>query len=274
MPTGLTSSKDVYHSGDGGLYAELIQNRAFQGTTVNVDGSGHIDPPFQTLEYWHSTGLVALTLDNATPSLSEALPWHMRVDIAANATGDAGFWNEGYWGMNVNSSTTYTASFYLRGSFSGQMRGTFKSGTSNLELGSTVFNVSQNACSGWVKYEESFKPFSSGSDGNNTFSITFDAANLGGQILRFNMISVFPQTYQNSNSVLRDDLAQAIQDINGKFLRFPGGNNLEGQSSPYRWKWNETIGSLIDRPGRPGTWGYYNTDGFGLLEMMQVTLPI
>jgi alpha-N-arabinofuranosidase len=258
----LTGSKDVYHSGDGGLYAELIQNRAFQGTTAN-------QPPFQTLEYWHTEGSDVLTLDNDAPALSDALPWHMRVDVAQSATGDTGFWNEGYWGMDVNQATNYTASFYLRGDYTGEIRGAFWSNTTNSKLGDTVFDVSQTESDGWIKYEKSFMPIFSAPDEKNTFHITFDGAKTSGKSLRFNLISVFPQTYKNSNSELRQDLAQALNDIGGKFLRFPGGNNMEGQSSPYLWKWNETIGPLIDRPGRPGTWGYYNTDGFGLLEMIQ-----
>ena len=48
----------------------------------------------------------------------------------------------------------------------------------------------------------------------------------------------------------------------------PGGNNIEG-SDPYHWKWNETIGPLKDRPGYPGTWGYENTNGLGLVEYLQ-----
>jgi alpha-N-arabinofuranosidase len=40
----------------------------------------------------------------------------------------------------------------------------------------------------------------------------------------------------------------------------------EGDISRYPWRWNETIGPLKDRPGRPGTWSYQNTDGLGLIE--------
>ena len=43
---------------------------------------------------------------------------------------------------------------------------------------------------------------------------------------------------------------------------------MEGYSIARRWKWWETIGPLKDRPGRPGDWSYYNTDGLGLLEYM------
>ncbi len=34
------------------------------------------------------------------------------------------------------------------------------------------------------------------------------------------------------------------------------------------WKWSKTIGDLTERPGRSGDWGYYNTDGLGLIEYM------
>lgn len=54
-----------------------------------------------------------------------------------------------------------------------------------------------------------------------------------------------------------------------KFLRFPGGNNLEGTTIPNRWKWNETIGPLKDRPGRGTPWSYHETSGLGLVEYME-----
>jgi alpha-N-arabinofuranosidase len=63
-------------------------------------------------------------------------------------------------------------------------------------------------------------------------------------------------------------LAEALYDIKPKFLRCPGGNNIEGQSIESRWKWWETLGPLENRPGRVGDWGYYNTDGLGLMEYL------
>lgn len=44
----------------------------------------------------------------------------------------------------------------------------------------------------------------------------------------------------------------------------------EGDTYGYRWRWNLTIGPLTQRPGRPGTWAYQNTDGLGLIEYLQV----
>jgi alpha-N-arabinofuranosidase len=252
----------------------LIQNRAFQGTTVNVDSSGAAEGPFQTLQYWHTSGSDTLTLDNDAPHLTSALPWQMRVDVAEGATGPTGFWNEGYWGMNITTATRYAANFYLRGNYNGQILCAFWSNTTNSMLGSTTFTVSQSEADGWVPYAQTFTTTASAPDADNTFHLTFDGASTAGTSLRFQMISVFQQTYKNSNNGLRIDLAEAVNEIGGKYLRMPGGNNMEGLSAPYQWKWNETIGPIINRPGRPGTWGYVNTDGLGLLEMMQANLSL
>jgi hypothetical protein len=37
-------------------------------------------------------------------------------------------------------------------------------------------------------------------------------------------------------------------------------NATQGQSFSSRWQWNATVGSLVDRPGRMGDWGYINTE--------------
>ena len=197
----------------------------------------------------------------------------MRVDADQNANGLTGFWNEGFWGFNVTVATTYTVSFYLRGSYSGDLQTSFYSNTSNSELGQVTFSVSQTENDGWVRYEQTLEVHTSAPDEKNTFRLTYEGSKIAGGSLRFSLISAFPETWDNSASRLRQDLASDLFALNGKFLRMPGGNNMEGQSSPYLWNWNATLGPLTDRPGRPGTWGYYNTDGFGLLEMMQVLVP-
>jgi len=44
---------------------------------------------------------------------------------------------------------------------------------------------------------------------------------------------------------------------------------MEGISIDTRWQWKKNIGPLIDRPGRPGNWGYFNSDGLGYLEFLE-----
>ena len=52
------------------------------------------------------------------------------------------------------------------------------------------------------------------------------------------------------------------------FLRFPGGNYLEGNRIETRFDWKKMIGPLVDRPTHPGTWNYHSSDGMGLLEFL------
>lgn len=77
---------------------------------------------------------------------------------------------------------------------------------------------------------------------NNSFAITMDASEVAGNTFYISLVSLFPETYKNRPNGLRRDLAQHIKDLNPKFLRFPGGNNIEGYSIDQRWKWQNTIG--------------------------------
>jgi alpha-N-arabinofuranosidase len=53
------------------------------------------------------------------------------------------------------------------------------------------------------------------------------------------------------------------------FLRFPGGNYLEGDHIPERYEWKKTIGPLANRPTHPSPWRYISSDGMGLLEFLE-----
>jgi alpha-N-arabinofuranosidase len=62
---------------------------------------------------------------------------------------------------------------------------------------------------------------------------------------------------------------QMLVDMNPKFLRFPGGNYLEGDTIETRFDWKKTIGPLEQRHGHQCPWGYRSTDGLGLLEFCE-----
>lgn len=106
----------------------------------------------------------------------------------------------------------------------------------------------------YTKFETVLKPCVFAPNSNNTFAITFDAKEAAGQAFYFDLISLFPPTYKDRPNGLRKDLAENLHNLAPKFLRFPGGNNMEGLSIDTRWQWKKNIGPLIDRPGRPGNW--------------------
>jgi alpha-N-arabinofuranosidase len=62
---------------------------------------------------------------------------------------------------------------------------------------------------------------------------------------------------------------QMLVDLKPEFLRFPGGNYVEGDTVETRFEWKKTIGPLEERPGHACPWGYHSTDGMGLLEFLE-----
>jgi len=85
---------------------------------------------------------------------------------------------------------------------------------------------------------------------NNRFVIS--AASKG--TLWFNLVSLFPPTYHDRANGNRVDLMQLLADLNPAFLRFPGGNYLEGDTVAQRFPWETTLGDLEQRPGHRGPW--------------------
>lgn len=195
----------------------------------------------------------------------------MRIDVPEGTTGTVGFYNDGFWGFGVDASKRYISSLYLRGNYNGAITTYFQNTVTGDQLSSASVSVAQQSSDGWLQHQtHSFYPTASATDANNTFYYTFDGTQLAGQSIYVNLLSTFKQTYNNRNNGLREDLAQAVLDIGASWIRLPGGNNMEGSASPWWYNYTKTIGSLVDRPGRPGTWGDINTDGFGILEQMQM----
>lgn len=255
--------EDINHSGDGGLYGELLQNRAFQGQTPSTSGA---------LASWSAVGGSSISVAGATtvPPVSSALPNSLLLSVPSTSSGAAvGFANSGFWGIKVAASQTYIASFFAKltaGSFSGPL--TVSLATAN---GATIFasaNVT-GLTGAWQQFTVKLTPGTSARDGNNVFRVTVDGAAARGSSVAFALLSLFPPTFKNRPNGMRADIAQALADAKPAFWRFPGGNNVEGGSIPQFWNWTATVGPLVNRPGRQGDWGYFNTDGLGLLEYLQ-----
>ena len=256
------------------MYAELIYNRAFQGSEMFPS----------SLAGWNPINGAALSLQKLATPLSWALPYSMNV-AAGSSAGKAGFANSGYWGMDVKVQT-YTGSFYVKGSYKGSFTASLQSNLTGETFGS-VDVVSQSVAGEWTQHNFTLVPLKAAQNSNNTFAITFDPAvsancavgrkdadrfapqGVKDGSLDFNLISLFPPTYKNRPNGLRPDLMEAFAELNPKFFRLPGGNMLEGNTQTSWWKWNETIGPLKDRPGMPNVWNYQITYGLGLVEYME-----
>lgn len=164
--------------------------------------------------------------------------------------------DSGWWGIDVKVQP-YNGSFWVHGSYTGDFTASLVSDLTNDTFGSET--IAAQSGSGWTQYNYSLTPTTAAPSSNNSFVLTFDATCVQGGSLDFNLISLFPPTYKNRPNGMRPDLMEALAQLNPSFLRLAGGNNIEGIDPPNLWYWNQTIGPLTDRPGRPGTWGYENT---------------
>jgi alpha-N-arabinofuranosidase len=236
----------------------LIQNRAFQYSPafpVNTD-------------HYFSINNAALSIEFLDEPLSDALPASMHVGAGngSYSTGKIGFKNDGYWGMDVRVQT-YTGSFWVKGAYNGSFTASLDSNLTSDNFGS-VEVPSKSVANDWTEHTFELVPEKDAPNSNNTFSITFDGAAAGGG-LDFNLISLFPPTYKNRKNGLRVDIAEALADMNPHFLRFPGGNMLEGLTNDTRWDWKNSLGPLRSRPGFQGVWGYQQTNGLGMVEYLE-----
>lgn len=167
--------------------------------------------------------------------------------------------------MDIDADTTYTGSFYSLGAYSGNFTASLVSDITNETLASVSF-AGSSVAGNWTKHGYTLVPSADAPTSNNSLVLTFNASS--GDELNFNLISLFPPTYNDRPNGNRKDLMETLAALNAKHFRIPGGNNIEGNEPPNRWAWNLTLGDLTQRPGRLGTWGYENTDGVGLVEYM------
>ena len=90
-------------------------------------------------------------------------------------------------------------------------------------------------------------------------------------VMDVDMVSLMPEdTYKGHG--LRKDLAQALADLNPKFLRFPGGCVVHGGGDGFwnTYRWKTTVGPKEQRRALKNTWGYHQSMGLGYYEYCQL----
>ncbi|HEX4006810.1 MAG TPA: alpha-L-arabinofuranosidase C-terminal domain-containing protein [Acidobacteriaceae bacterium] len=245
-------TEEINYSYDGGLYAEMVRNRTFLS-----DWSGIND--WLLLEKGNAAA--SLDLDDKTGP-SGALPRSLKVVVtAADAHSPAGVLNDGYWGMAVRPNTVYHGSFYAKSTGPDAVTASLVNDASGRVLAqATVPGIGSE----WKPFTFVLKTGAVGGGAGNHLELT--VARPG--TLWLQLVSLFPPTYHDRANGNRPDLMEKLAAMHPAFLRFPGGNYLEGDRIADRYPWKKTIGPLVDRPGHPSPWNYMSTDGMGLLEFL------
>ncbi|WP_037682479.1 LamG-like jellyroll fold domain-containing protein [Streptomyces griseus] len=251
--------EDINHSGEGGIYAELVQNRSMMADDT-------------TPVHWSAVGGTSLALDTTTP-LNDVLKRSLKVVLPSGtgAGSRAGVANDGFWGIPVHPRTAYTARLFAKASRPiGPLTVAIESAD-----GATVYASARTPHVGTAFPDRPFElTLRTGSGapvtGDAVLTVTTTDASAAGETLWLQHVSLFPPTYNDRPNGLRIDLVEKLVALKPKFLRFPGGNFLEGNTIATRFNWKNTIGPVWERPGHmDDAWGYWSTDGLGLLEYLE-----
>lgn len=230
-------TEEINHCYDGGLYAELIRNRAF------------LDDPAAPV-HWsvvNDNGAAATIALDPTNSFNDKLTTSLRLTVTKAAKDQpAGVANSGYWGIPVQPNTRYHASLWARAEsgFSGPLTVSIVS-----EDGRSVYASEKIAKlnAQWNRCELTLNTGKVAPTANARFVITLDQPGT----VWLGLVSLFPPTWNDRPNGLRKDIMQMLVDLNPKFLRFPGGNYLEGDTVENRFPWKKTLGPIEERHGHP-----------------------
>jgi len=249
-------TEEINYSYDGGLYAELVNNRTFQTNR----GPGTTD--WTILQNGDARATMAI---DKTTGPSAALPLSLKLTVDTASPGsEAGIVNSGYWGIPVHPATQYHGSFYAKADSPNIGAVTVRIVDNN--TGAAVGTATVPALSTeWKRYEYTLKTGAVAASSTNHLTLSVQHPGTAW----FTLVSLFPPTYQNTPNGNRIDLMEKLAAMHPAFLRFPGGNYLEGDHINERYEWKKTIGSLVDRSTHPSPWNYHSSDGLGLLEFFE-----
>ena len=247
--------EDINYSADGGLYAELIQNRDFEYEPSDREGDKN----------WNSTHSWKLEGENATFTISTSDPIHPNnphyAVLKTNQPG-AALTNTGFDGIALKAGEKYDFSLFARipeGSKSGKLLVHLVDADGTVQ-GETTVTVSSRS---WKTYKAVLTAKASA---DTHLELHPQSA---GEI-ELDMISLFPQnTFKGRKNGLRPDLAQTLADMHPRFVRFPGGCVAHGDGLKNIYQWKNTIGPLEARKPARNLWGYHQSMGLGYYEYFQ-----
>lgn len=260
--------EDISSSADGGLYAELVQNGSFEFNLAERDGWGP-GTAWRVVRPGHSLGLAQALQQEP---LHANNPNYMRLNIERvghyyDYDGWTGFGleNNGFDGISVKQGARYDFSLFARcvDGKDKQVRVVLLvPGKERKVLADTTITVSSKA---WKKYAATL----TASDDCPKAALQVLALNTG--VMDVDMLSLMPQdTYKGHG--LRRDLAEALEALNPKFMRFPGGCVVHGGGDGFwnTYRWKTTVGPKEQRRQLKNTWGYHQSMGLGYYEYFQL----
>lgn len=280
--------EDIDHALDGGINANLVDNGSFQqynwptALPSSVSNRGPNDDRYSTsattIYSWRSVtkGSAAGTATIVgTSPMNTNNTYNVEINITTAGTGTTrgyGIAANGYStstatntttaSMPINAGVSYDLEMYLRGQYSGDVLVFLESSSGTLNSNILTFNTDSND---WTKVAGSLTALRTE---DNRLAI------IGNEVGKFYLdyVTLLPEAstlwHGGAAGGLRNDLVSAVEDLNPKFLRFPGGCASEGKSEDRLYRWKDTVGSKEERKQIPNYWGYWSSNEIGYYEYL------
>ncbi|MFJ9102741.1 alpha-L-arabinofuranosidase C-terminal domain-containing protein [Streptomyces sp. NPDC102405] len=252
--------EDINRAADGGLYAELVQNRSFEYSTAD-------NSSYTPLTSWTVSGTGQVL--NDAGRLGERNRNYLSLGAGSSVT------NAGYnAGIHVDEGKRYDFSVWARADAGTTLTVSLQDADGTLATARKV-TVTK---SGWAQYKATFTATRTSSDGRLTVASSAATA--------LDMVSLFPRdTYRGEPNGLRKDLAEKIAALHPGFVRFPGGclvntGSMEDYSAASVWQrkrsyqWKDTVGPVEQRATNANFWGYSQSYGLGYYEYFRLSEDI
>ncbi|MFF7563539.1 alpha-L-arabinofuranosidase C-terminal domain-containing protein [Streptomyces pseudovenezuelae] len=252
--------EDINRAADGGLYAELVQNRSFEYSTAD-------NSSYTPLTSWTVDGTAQVVNDDGR--LAERNRAYLSLAAGSSVT------NAGYnTGIHVDAGKKYDFSVWARSAAGNTLSVSLQDADGTLATAREVAVTK----SGWARYQVTFTATRTSSAGRLTVASSAAAA--------LDMVSLFPRdTYRGEPNGLRKDLAEKVAALHPGFVRFPGGclvntGSMDDYSEASGWQrkrsyqWKDTIGPVEQRATNANFWGYNQSYGLGYYEYFRLSEDI
>lgn len=243
--------EDINYAADGGLYAEMLENRsfAFQDCwgTVGDYYTKH-DPGYG----WSATqdcGQGRMDYVTGSP-LTRENPYYLR--FTADYAGQ-GFANKAYEGVRLEKGKQYRASFYARCvSYEGDLKvSVVKDRVRFASADVACVHAPQGSWQKWIRYEAVLEAKEDVRGAQFVIALTAPG------VVEFDFVSLMP--CDAVAGVFRKDLFDLLKGLHPGFLRFPGGCIIEGNTLENRYRWKESVGAPEHRRVNFNRWAVHDT---------------
>ena len=272
--------EDINHAADGGLYPEMIRNRAFEDSLLPEGCTTDPDQRIFVTEYgWpgafnHGEGMdewAAAVPDTEIPGwyaqdasfslLTEGtLNPNRKAALRTTFAPGGKIYNIGYFGVPVKEGEEYHFYFFVQSDAAAGLTVALES-EEGVSLGSSRLTLQKSG--GYLRYDCDLT--ACGTDFKGRISISCD----GACTVTLGFTSLMPKKTFKGHG-LREDLAMALKNTHAKFIRFPGGCVVEGINEQNSLRFSRTIGPVWERPSAQLMWHYRTTNGLGFHEYLQL----